>query len=126
MTTDNKTNEDLLKVRNRIDAIDDQFLLLLKERLCCAKEIGRLKNKENRAKWDPLRERQIFERLKALNNGEFPEQPMISIFREIITTCRLSQKAVEVGDGVRNAVTVGSKVHDEIIKSSNIFTRKTN
>nr|MBF0221881.1 prephenate dehydratase [Desulfobulbaceae bacterium] len=97
MTKQDSTKDSLLKVRDKIDAIDDQFLQLLKDRLNCAKEIGHLKNKENRAKWDPLRERQIFERLKAINNGEFPESPMISIFREIITTCRLSQKAVEVG-----------------------------
>lgn len=97
MTKQKAPNDDLLKVRDRIDAIDDQFLLLLKERLRCAKEIGRLKSKENRAKWDPLRERQIFDRLKAMNNGEFPEIPMLSIYREIITTCRLSQKAVVVG-----------------------------
>jgi chorismate mutase/prephenate dehydratase len=90
------TKENLLKVRNRIDAIDDQILTLLKERLLCAKEIGRLKRKDNRAKWDPLRERQIFDRLKALNNNEFPVQPMLSIFQEIITTCRLSQKMVNV------------------------------
>jgi chorismate mutase/prephenate dehydratase len=99
MTTqhDETPGQALLKVRDRIDAIDDQFLQLLKERLSCAREIGRLKSQENRAKWDPLRERQIFERLKAMNQGEFPEQSMISIFREIITTCRLSQKTAEVG-----------------------------
>ncbi len=87
----------LLKVRDRIDTIDNQILLLLKERLLCAKEIGRLKNKGKRAKWDPLRERQIFERLKNANDSEFPEQPLLSIFREIITTCRLSQKSINVG-----------------------------
>ena len=97
MTNDETPGQALLKVRERIDAIDDHFLLLLKERLHCAKEIGLLKSQENRAKWDPLRERQIFERLKAMNNGEFPEQSLISIFREIITTCRLSQKTVDVG-----------------------------
>jgi chorismate mutase/prephenate dehydratase len=97
MTENDTPGAALLKVRERIDAIDDQFLSLLKERLLCAKEIGRLKNQENRAKWDPLRERQIFERLKEMNHGDFPEQPMISIFREIITTCRLSQKTVDVG-----------------------------
>ena len=86
----------LLNIRARIDAIDDQILVLLRERLACAQEIGQLKNQERRAKWDPLRERQIFERLKIANRGEFPEQPLISIFREIITTCRLSQKTAEV------------------------------
>jgi len=97
MTEKQTPGPDLLAVRQRIDAIDDQFLSLLHERLRCAREIGRLKNQENRAKWDPLRERQIFERLHEMNHGEFPEQPMISIFREIITTCRLSQKTVDVG-----------------------------
>ncbi len=91
-----ETSAALLTIRNRIDAIDDQILLLLKERLLCAKEIGLIKSKGKRAKWDPQRERQIFTRLKEQNNGEFPEQPLVSIFREIITTCRLSQKQVEI------------------------------
>ena len=91
-----KTKKTLEGVRNRIDAIDNQFLALLKERLACAREIGRLKSVKNKAKWDPLRERQIFERLLQENAKEFPEQPLISIFREIITTCRLSQKEVDV------------------------------
>ncbi|NTV13908.1 MAG: prephenate dehydratase [Desulfobulbaceae bacterium] len=87
----------LASVRDRIDAIDQEILRLLKERLTCAREIGRLKSLENRAKWDPKRERQIFERLRKLNGGDFPDQPLTSIFREIITTCRLSQKPVDVG-----------------------------
>jgi len=63
------TAKSLETIRQRIDAIDNQILALLKERLKCAKEIGRLKSKKNRAKWDPLRERQIFERLLQYNNG---------------------------------------------------------
>ncbi|OGQ95408.1 MAG: prephenate dehydratase [Deltaproteobacteria bacterium RIFOXYD12_FULL_57_12] len=86
----------LQSVRKRIDAIDDQILSLLKERLQCAQEIGSLKAQANKSKWDPLRERQIYERLTKTNNGEFPEQALLSIFHEIITTCRLSQKKVDV------------------------------
>ncbi len=37
-----------------------------------------------------------------------------------------AQKAVEVGDGVRNAATVGSKVHDEIILENGQYNRCTN
>lgn len=37
-----------------------------------------------------------------------------------------AQKGVEVGDGVRNAVTVGSKVHDEIIREGARYSRRTN
>lgn len=86
----------LQKVRGRIDAIDNQILELLKERLDCAREIGRLKSMDNKAKWDPLRERQIFTRLLKANNDIFPEQSLLSIFHEIITTCRLSQKKIDV------------------------------
>ena len=93
---DKPSSDKLLKVRDRIDAVDNRILALLKERLNCAREIGQLKAEGNRAKWDPLRERQIFDRLKKNNNSEFPEQSLVSIFQEVITTCRLSQKEVDV------------------------------
>lgn len=84
------------KVRSRIDQIDSQIVSLLKERLDLAKEIGRLKDEGKRAKWDPQRERQIYEELLRLNNGTFPEKSLRSIFHEIITSCRLSQKQAAV------------------------------
>jgi chorismate mutase/prephenate dehydratase len=86
----------ILKVRKRIDDIDDTILELLKERLDCALTIGKLKNETSRAKWDPQREREIYERLLAKNEKKFPEKALRSIFHEIITTCRLSQKKIEV------------------------------
>jgi len=89
-------DKNLLNIRKRIDAIDEQLLALLKERLRMAKEIGKIKSEGSRAKWDPLRERQIFERLLDLNKDEFPAKSLVSIFHEIITTCRLSQKKIEV------------------------------
>ncbi len=94
MNDNNKSNID--PIRERIDEIDSTILRLIKERLKYAKEIGQLKSLEKRAKWDPLRERQIYDRLLKENNNEFPEAPLISIFHEIITTCRLSQKSIEV------------------------------
>ena len=86
----------LPEIRIRIDAIDDQILALLKERLRCAREIGRVKAQDKRPTWDPKRERMIFERLEAANSGEFPWPSLVAIYREIITTCRLSQNKVEV------------------------------
>jgi chorismate mutase/prephenate dehydratase len=86
----------LAKIRNRIDAIDLRLLSLLQERLACAKEVGRVKSKDDMPKWDPQRERQIFARLHETNAGVFPEQSLDAIFQEIISTCRLSQKKIEV------------------------------
>lgn len=88
--------KDLTPVREGIDKIDNTILELLKERLSLAKTIGQLKDDSKRAKWDPLRERQIYERLTELNNGVFPNKALRSIFHEIITTCRLSQEKVKV------------------------------
>jgi len=94
--TEQKIDPATLKIlRERIDAIDRQILELLKERLACAQDIGRRKSMDSRAKWDPERERQIFDRLRQINKGGFPERPLISIFREIITTCRLEQQQAQ-------------------------------
>ena len=79
-------------IREKIDAIDASILSLLHERIDLAREIGRCKGKDNLATWDPARERQIFQRLEALNQGRFPQESLFSIFREIINTCRASQK----------------------------------
>ncbi|EKD37070.1 MAG: hypothetical protein ACD_75C01270G0001, partial [uncultured bacterium] len=81
---------------DKIDSIDNTILELLKERLECAKAIGRLKDEGNRAKWDPLRERQIYDRLLRDNNEIFPSDALKTIFHEIITTCRLSQRKAVV------------------------------
>ena len=83
-------------IRQTIDSIDNQILQLLKQRIDCAKEIGKLKDVTKRAKWDPLRERQIYERLIADNEEIFPQNALRSIYHEIITSCRLSQKNIEV------------------------------
>jgi chorismate mutase / prephenate dehydratase len=88
--TDNKA--EIEKIRKKIDAIDNKVLELLKQRIQHAQAVGRIKSKDKRAKYDPLRERQIYARLLKKNQDEFPEQALRSIFHEIITTCRLSQK----------------------------------
>lgn len=88
--------EGIIKVRNKIDMIDRQIVDLLRQRIGLAKDIGRLKDEGKRAKWDPLRERQIYEELSRINEGVFPDKALRSIFHEIITSCRLSQKKAEV------------------------------
>ncbi len=81
----------ILNVRDKIDTIDNQILDLLKQRIQLARDIGKLKDDVNRAKWDPQREREIYARLLEKNDNVFPESALRSIFHEIITTCRLSQ-----------------------------------
>ncbi len=91
------TSNNIRSIRDNIDQIDNKILDLLQQRLSYAVEIGKLKDKDQRATWDPSREREIYARLLDMNNGAFPEDVVRSIFHEIITTCRLSQKKTEIG-----------------------------
>ena len=91
-----ENSEQIISIRDQIDKIDDDILDLLKKRITCALEIGKLKDETKRAKWDPFRERQIYERLIGNNKDVFPQKALRSIFHEIITTCRLSQKNIVV------------------------------
>ena len=80
--TDNKTLEEL---RHEIDALDDRILEILNRRAECVMQVGRLKSSENRDFHVPSREREIYERLAALNKGPFPTEAIRSVFREIIS-----------------------------------------
>ena len=97
-------------LRQRIDQIDDTILDLLKERLDCAKTIGQLKTETNRAKWDPQRELEIYDRLRKNNNDIFPYKALRSIFHEIITTCRLSQRKAIVASPSEMKYTLFSSI----------------
>ena len=87
---------DILQLRQRIDQIDSNIVVLLKERLRHALEIGRLKQPGKQAKWDQKREKEIYNRLREENGKDFPDDALRSIFHEIITTCRLSQEPIKV------------------------------
>ena len=65
------TSNEINAIRERIDAIDDNVLNLLKERLDCAHRIGKLKDETKRAKWDPLRDDPRFQEL--IRRMNFPE-----------------------------------------------------
>ncbi|MDF1615280.1 prephenate dehydratase [Desulfurivibrio dismutans] len=83
-------------IRRQIDDIDDQLLTLLRRRIKLAQEVGKIKNVNNRDKWDPKREREIIRRLLQENAGEFPEPSLKAVLFEIIAACRLSQKPIEI------------------------------
>ncbi len=94
---DDSNNQAALgEIRRQIDTIDGRLLELLKERIRLARRIGAIKSRDNRNKWDPKRERQVLGRLLKENNGEFPEPALRAIIQEIIATCRLSQKEIEI------------------------------
>ncbi|MCO5119593.1 MAG: prephenate dehydratase [Burkholderiaceae bacterium] len=86
----------LLKLRERIDAIDAQMLDLLNARGMCAREVGEIKRESDAPVYRPEREAQIFERLRALSKGPLPGAAIEAIYREVISACRALERRMRV------------------------------
>lgn len=80
--------------RAEIDAIDGELLRLLNKRAEIALRVGAAKTIVDTSLCDPVREREVLERMRAENPGPFDEQGIDSIFRRIIDeSLRLQQAA---------------------------------
>ncbi len=80
--------------RAKIDAIDDQLLLLLNERAAIALEVGEVKRHKDTSLCDPNREREVLDRLRRQNGGPMNEQNVTNIFQRIIDEClHIQQRA---------------------------------
>jgi len=95
-------HEELSIERTRIDAIDENILRLLQERVGCALRVGGKKKELGLPLFDPARESRIYDRLRA-RNGELkqnqstlPDAAIVAIFREIISACRNAEHPVKV------------------------------
>ena len=76
---------ELEKLRKEIDEIDNEILELLNKRAEVVIEIAHIKRNEKAKLYSPEREMEIFERLKALNKGPFPNDTLKAIYREILS-----------------------------------------
>lgn len=78
-------SDELLRLRQRIDAIDEHILKLVNERARLAQEIGRLKNG---GAYRPEREAQVIRRLLAANPGPLSAEAVMRLYRELMSACR--------------------------------------
>lgn len=83
-------------IRQDIDTVDARLVELLSERVRLAQEIGQIKAGEQRPVFTPERERQVFERLDAINRGPLQTRQLVGIFREIISAARAAEKPLSV------------------------------
>ncbi|MES2073652.1 MAG: prephenate dehydratase [Pseudomonadota bacterium] len=92
MTSDNK----LLPLRHKIDAIDAQILALLNERARVAQEVGHVKAETNAPVFRPEREAQVLRTVAANNPGPLQNDDVQTIFREVMSACRALERRVTV------------------------------
>ena len=86
-------SDQLNKIRNEIDAIDNELLKLVNTRADLAKQIGQVKQGEI---YRPDREAQVLKRLQELNSGPLTPQHVIRLFTEIMSLCRSMEKPMTV------------------------------
>lgn len=75
----------LEKLRKQIDALDEQLVKLLNERIGVALEIGKTKKEQGGEIYVPSREKAVFERICGLNKGPLPNESARAIYREIMS-----------------------------------------
>lgn len=92
MTSDNK----LLPLRDKIDAIDAQILELLNERARVAQEVGHVKAETNAPVFRPEREAQVLRNVAHNNPGPLQDEDVQTIFREVMSACRALERRVTV------------------------------
>ncbi|WP_303721266.1 prephenate dehydratase [Malonomonas rubra] len=78
-------NDNLKKLREQIDAIDDQILELLNQRAEVVIGVGKAKEVGDGTFYVPSREKAIYERLTGQNQGPFSNEAVVKVFREIIS-----------------------------------------
>lgn len=88
--------DQLKKLREGIDRIDEGLLDLLQLRMALAMELGQVKASAGLPLIDPGREQAILERLLAENRGPLPGESLRAIYREILASSRRIQHKTEV------------------------------
>jgi len=94
MNKSDKAAMDVNDWRKRIDELDAKLVELLNERSRFVAEIGRLKRKTKQPIYQPEREREILERVQALNRGPLRNEALKRLFERILDEARaLEQEA---------------------------------
>lgn len=88
--------EQLQRLREQIDRIDDRMLKLLNERAALVLEIGKIKKEEQRRFHVLEREEAIYQRLISANPGPFPSEAIRPIFREIMSASLSLEKVLKI------------------------------
>jgi len=84
------------KLRQKIDNIDNDILKLLNQRAGVTVDIGKLKIKESRPTFSPVRENQVYSRLKQANKGPLCSGSVEAIYREIMSGSRALQEKLKI------------------------------
>ncbi len=85
--------EELARLREGIDGIDDEVLRLLSQRAQLAHRVGEIKQGNI---YRPEREAQVLRRIASNNPGPLPEVAVRTIFREVMSACLALEQPLQI------------------------------
>ncbi|MDR2800859.1 MAG: prephenate dehydratase [Desulfovibrio sp.] len=89
-------DENLKRIRAGINETDDLLLDLLNHRAALSIEAGRIKARDNSPVFRPGREEEVLDRLRAANPGPLPNEHLLAVYREILSSSRTLQRSLRV------------------------------
>lgn len=96
MSQSNQSADPVQALREKIGTIDAQIMGLLNERAGCSLEIGELKGSTSAEVLRPGREHELLCSLADRNDGPLPNDHLIAIYKEIISSSRALQREQRV------------------------------
>lgn len=91
--------DELKKLREQIDGIDDRIRALVIERAGCAQRVAEVKRAADGEKtvfYRPEREAQVLRRMRDAENAPLSGEAMAQVFREIMSACLALEQALRV------------------------------
>lgn len=80
--------QNLQELRQQIDSVDQQLLVLLNQRAALANEVGEIKRLDGSPVFRPEREAQVIAGLQTVNPGPLKSDSISHIWREVMSACR--------------------------------------
>lgn len=86
----------LKMLRRKIDNVDVDILKLLNKRAGLILSVAKIKRKGKMSVYAPSREKEVYEKLEALNKGPIGNESLRAIYREIMSSALSLEKCVQV------------------------------
>jgi chorismate mutase/prephenate dehydratase len=92
-----ETAEELARLRAEIDDLDAQIVGLLNKRARLGLRAGKAKLRTGRPVADSEREREVLIRVAMANEGPFPQDALLAIYRQLIETIKRLEELDSTG-----------------------------
>jgi chorismate mutase len=83
---------DISDWRKKIDELDVEIVRLINQRAEAARAIGEIKRLSDLPVYEPKREQEVFDRVRAANRGPLPDAELLHVYERIIDVMRTLQR----------------------------------